>query len=60
MGEILGLETRLVIAYALIAAIVFVSVSGGTVLIRQRARRKRRLRGIKSDEAAHARGRRAT
>lgn len=42
-----ALETRLLIAYGLIAAIVLVGGVTAAILSKKRAERRRRLRGIK-------------
>jgi hypothetical protein len=54
----LSLETRLVLAYALIAALVIGLSISGLVLGRRRKLRARRLRGIKDHEIAQAAQRR--
>jgi len=41
-------ESRLLIAYALLAALLIVGTVGGVIYSRRRSARKRRLRGIKS------------
>jgi hypothetical protein len=41
-------ESRLLIAYTLLAGILLIGTVGGAIYSRRRAARKRRLRGIKS------------
>lgn len=53
------METRLILAYALIAALVIGLSISGLVLGRRRKLRARRLRGIKDHEIAQAAQRRA-
>ena len=45
------MEARLLIAYSLIAAITVIGSITAVVVSRRRAARKRRLRGIKTDQA---------